>query len=159
MADVQRRRYGSEHGSLPARVGPVGRRKSAGSRTCASSCHREPVRRGRSSIRLPRSVVSERQPPPTPVTHRSFELEADSDVRLDSLVAQRLELSRTQAATLIATGHVLVAGRREKASYRAQAGERVDVEIPAPPGRELVGESIPLDIVHEDEDLLVVDKA
>jgi len=97
-------------------------------------------------------------PPDVPGARHTFTLEADSDVRLDLLVAQRVGLSRTQAATLIATGHVTVAGRRERASYRPRGGESVDVVVPPPPGRELVGESIPLDIVYEDESLLVVDK-
>ena len=79
--------------------------------------------------------------------------------RLDALVATRLSLSRTQAATLIANGHVLVDARREKASYRARAGETVAVEIPPPPGREILPEQIPLNIVFEDEHVLVVDKA
>lgn len=96
---------------------------------------------------------------PEPATLHSFELDTDSERRLDSLLADRLALSRTQAATLIATGHVSISGRRERASYKARRGERVDVRIPAPPGREITGESIPLAIVYEDEDLLVVDKA
>ncbi len=52
-----------------------------------------------------------------------------------------------------------VAGRREKASYRLEAGESVDVDIPPAPGRDVQPESIPLKIVHEDDDLLIVDKA
>lgn len=93
-----------------------------------------------------------------PGTDLAFELEADSDVRLDSLVAARAALSRTQSATLIATGHVTVAGRREKASYKPVAGERIAVHIPPPAPREIHGESIPLDIAYEDDDLVVVDK-
>ncbi|HEU4565287.1 MAG TPA: RluA family pseudouridine synthase [Gemmatimonadaceae bacterium] len=85
-------------------------------------------------------------------------LEADSDVRLDLLVARAADVSRTQAATLIATGNVTVDGRRERASYRARAGEQVAITIPPPPKREVVAEEIPLDIVYEDEHLLVVDK-
>lgn len=89
----------------------------------------------------------------------AFHLEAgDVATRLDALVAARLGLSRTQAATLIAQGHVLVDGRREKASHRGNEGSRVTVEIPPPPGRAIVPEDIPLSIVHEDEHLLVVDK-
>jgi 23S rRNA pseudouridine1911/1915/1917 synthase len=87
-----------------------------------------------------------------------FLLEADSDVRLDSLVAARVDLSRTAAATLVATGHVMVSGRREKASYKPKAGERVAVDIPPPPGRTVRPEAIALDIVHEDEDIIVVNK-
>ena len=73
-------------------------------------------------------------------------------------VAQRAELSRTQAATLIAQGHVEVSGRREKASYKPVPGEVVRVSIPVSEKRELLGEDIPLSIVYEDESLLVVDK-
>lgn len=87
-----------------------------------------------------------------------FLVEADSNVRLDLLVAERAGISRTQSATLIANGNVLVSGRREKASYKPVAGETVAFEIPPSPKRELLGENIPLKIVFEDDALLVVDK-
>ena len=91
-------------------------------------------------------------------THHRFTVEEPATARLDALVAARLDLSRTQSATLIATGLVLVGGRREKASYRPRPGEEVTVEVPAPVVREVLGEAIPLDVVYEDEALLVVDK-
>ena len=78
--------------------------------------------------------------------------------RLDVLVAQQLDISRNQAATLIANGHVLVAGRREKASYRAEPGEEVVVTPPPPPSREVAAEQIPLAIRFEDDDVVVIDK-
>lgn len=78
--------------------------------------------------------------------------------RLDLLVAGQLDTSRNQAATLIANGHVLVAGRREKASYVAEPGEEIVVKIPAPVGRDVVGEEIPLDVRYEDDDVVVIDK-
>ena len=84
---------------------------------------------------------------------------AEDVPRLDVLVATRLDLSRNQAATLIANGHVLIDGRREKASYRARAGEVVIVTLPPPPTRTVLGESIPLEIVYEDDELVVVNKA
>lgn len=74
-------------------------------------------------------------------------------------MAGELDVSRNQAATLIADGRVLVDGRREKASYRAQPGEKVTVEIPEPTGRAVEAEDIPLDVVFEDDDVLVVNKA
>lgn len=83
---------------------------------------------------------------------------ADAGRRLDSLVAARLDLSRTRAATLIATGNVLVNGRRERAAYRPVAGDAVAVELPAPEPRDVAPEAIPLDVIYEDGDLLVVDK-
>jgi 23S rRNA pseudouridine1911/1915/1917 synthase len=82
----------------------------------------------------------------------------DGDQRLDVLVAAQLEISRNQAATLIAGGHVLAEGRREKASYRPRAGERIEAVVPPPAAREIAAEQIDLTVVVEDEDLLVVDK-
>ena len=78
--------------------------------------------------------------------------------RLDLVVAERLDLSRTAAATLVATGRVTVAGRREKASYRPRAEEEIVVEIPPAEGREILPEQIPLRIAYEDDDIVVVDK-
>ena len=92
-----------------------------------------------------------------PARHH-FVVEGEPAERLDLLVAERAGLSRTQSATLIATGHVTVDGRAERASYRPRIGEAIDVVVPPPPGRDVVPESIPLDIVHEDPDLLVVNK-
>ncbi len=89
-----------------------------------------------------------------------FQLTAPDDApRLDVFVASQLELSRNHAATLIAQGHVLVDGRRERASYKARAGETIAIDVPPPPGREVHGEDIPLSIVYEDDEVLVVDKA
>ena len=92
-------------------------------------------------------------------TRHEFTVEADDNVRLDLLVAARLGLSRTYAATLIANRAVSVEGRAERASYRAQRGETVVVNVPAPVTRDIVGERIPLEIVFEDDDLVVVNKA
>jgi 23S rRNA pseudouridine1911/1915/1917 synthase len=97
--------------------------------------------------------------PGAPEAPRTHELVAPHEApRLDVFVATTLDLSRNQAATLIANGRVTVDGRREKASYRARAGERITVTIPPPPGRTVAAESIPLEIVYEDDDVLVVDK-
>jgi 23S rRNA pseudouridine1911/1915/1917 synthase len=81
-----------------------------------------------------------------------------ADERLDLAVARWTGRSRTQAATLIATGRVRVDDRAEKASWRLQPGERIAVEIPEPPGREVTPEAIPLTVVFEDEEVVVVDK-
>jgi 23S rRNA pseudouridine1911/1915/1917 synthase len=95
--------------------------------------------------------------PGPPATRVGFQT-PDDDQRLDVLVAAQLDISRNQAATLIARGHVLVEGRREKASYRPRAGERIEAIVPAPATREVAGEQIDLTVVAEDEHLLVVDK-
>ncbi len=74
------------------------------------------------------------------------------------LVASRADISRTQAATLIANGNVIVNGKREKASYKPVSGDRIVFDVPAPVERPIVAESIPISIVFEDEHLLIVDK-
>ena len=79
--------------------------------------------------------------------------------RLDLIVAAATDLSRTQAATLIATGMVQVDGKLEKAGYRPTVSQQISVTIPAPRGVDIVGEAIPISVVYEDEHLLVIDKA
>ncbi|MHB0963565.1 MAG: S4 domain-containing protein, partial [Gemmatimonadaceae bacterium] len=91
--------------------------------------------------------------------HHEFTVQEDGAPRLDLLISQLLGLSRSQAATLVATGHVLVNGVREKASFRAVRGARVSVDVPPPPGREVLPEQLPVSVVFEDEHLIVVDKA
>ena len=90
-------------------------------------------------------------------THR-FTADPAGDERLDTIVARTLELSRTQAATFIAAGRVLVNGQPEKASFRPERGSAITVDIPPPVAHPVIAEDIPLSIVHEDDDLLVVDK-
>jgi 23S rRNA pseudouridine1911/1915/1917 synthase len=97
--------------------------------------------------------------PPESEAGRVERLTAPADApRLDLFVARELDVSRNQAATLIANGNVLVAGRREKASYRAEPGEEVQVTVPPPVGRDVLGEDIPLVVRYEDEDVAVIDK-
>jgi 23S rRNA pseudouridine1911/1915/1917 synthase len=78
--------------------------------------------------------------------------------RLDVLVARELDLSRTQAATLIAGGSVEVDGRRERASYKPAVGEHITVNVTTPEPRSVAPEQIELAVSYEDEHLLVVDK-
>ena len=76
---------------------------------------------------------------------RSFE-SPDEAPRLDVLVAQHSAFQKSQAATLIANGHVRRRAPRAARAYRAAPGERIEVDVPAPAGRPVVGESIPLTV-------------
>lgn len=79
--------------------------------------------------------------------------------RLDLYVSQKAEqLSRAAAAELIKNGEVEVEGKKVKASYRLKKGELVSVHIPPLREIELVPQDIPLAVVYEDQDLLVIDK-
>ncbi len=80
--------------------------------------------------------------------------------RLDRILAARApDVSRARFQSLIADGHVTVNGSAAtKAKSRPRAGDVVRVVLPEPEPAEPEPEDIPLDIIHEDEDLIVVDK-
>lgn len=83
----------------------------------------------------------------------------ESGVRLDSFVSgKQPQLSRTFAQRLIAEGFITVNGKTAKASQKLEAGDEISIEIPPPEPSRLSAEDIPLNIVYEDDDLLVVDK-
>jgi 23S rRNA pseudouridine1911/1915/1917 synthase len=85
--------------------------------------------------------------------------EEDAGARLDAFLAARVEgVSRTTLKRAIEEGDALVEGRASKPSYKLRAGERVEVELPEPPATEVEPEDIPLDIVYEDEEVVVVNK-
>lgn len=79
--------------------------------------------------------------------------------RLDRFVADRLpDLSRGTVQNLIASGHVLVDGIQRKPKFRMTPGEVVTVDIPPPAPDDIEPDSIPLDIVYEDGDVIVINK-
>lgn len=80
--------------------------------------------------------------------------------RLDQfLTGRHAELSRSRLQALIDQGHVLVDGAPVKASRKLREGEAVAVTIPAPVPAEPEAQDLPLRILHEDEDIVVLDKA
>ncbi len=80
-------------------------------------------------------------------------------MRLDKYITQFIQnATRNKVQEGIRNGWVRVNGILEKASYRVQPGDHIVIIIPKPPPPEAEGEDIPLDIVHEDEELLVIDK-
>jgi 23S rRNA pseudouridine1911/1915/1917 synthase len=79
--------------------------------------------------------------------------------RLDQFLSAQLEgVSRSRLQDLIAEGLVRVNGKNTKAGLKLRGGEAVDVTIPPPEEMSLAPERIPLDVVYEDSDLLVVNK-
>jgi 23S rRNA pseudouridine1911/1915/1917 synthase len=79
--------------------------------------------------------------------------------RLDAYLATAVPgLSRTRAQRAIEQGDALVNGVLAKPSLKLRVGDRIDLELPAPPPTDLEGEAIPLSLVFEDEDVVVVDK-
>lgn len=91
---------------------------------------------------------------------RTIVLQAErGGVRVDKYVAEAVpDLSRAAAQRLIDEGRIRVNGAVVKASYRLEPGDAIAVEIPPPVEASLAPEPIPLDIVYEDSDILVVNK-
>jgi 23S rRNA pseudouridine1911/1915/1917 synthase len=80
-------------------------------------------------------------------------------MRLDRWLAAQLgDLSRARVQTLIAGGHVRVDGQAVKAAHHVRGGEAVEVEMAPLPPETLTPEPIALAVVHEDDDVIVVDK-
>ncbi len=79
--------------------------------------------------------------------------------RLDKYIVEKCpELSRTYAQKLITDGYITVNDREGKAGLKLNAGDRVNIIIPPTPLNPLSPEAIPVNIIYEDDDLLIIDK-
>ena len=82
-----------------------------------------------------------------------------SDIRLDKYLAEEIELiSRSRIKDSIISKDVLVNGEAVKPSFKLAGGETIQVEISDPQPMELESQPIPLDIIHEDNDIVVLNK-
>ncbi len=81
------------------------------------------------------------------------------NVRLDAYIAQKCEnLSRTMIQKLIEDGEILVNGQEKKISYKTKQGDVIEIHIPEAKEINLKAQDIPLDVVYEDDDIIVVNK-
>ena len=84
----------------------------------------------------------------------------ESAERIDALLARCVpELTRSAAARLIEDGAVTVGGRTVRKNYRCAPGDEISLIMPEAADCELRPQDIPIDVVYEDDDLLVVNKA
>lgn len=83
----------------------------------------------------------------------------ESGERIDALLARALpSLSRSQVQKLLEQGMVTLNGRELKKNFRCSAGEGYEVLLPEPAELPLIPQNIPLDVVYEDGDLIVINK-
>ena len=79
--------------------------------------------------------------------------------RLDKLLTSHLvDMSRTQLQDWITNGHILVNDKIEKASYKVKSKDIIVIDVPENEDLDIEPEDIPLDIVYEDSDVIVVNK-
>lgn len=89
---------------------------------------------------------------------REIAVDEGDGSRLDAWLAGRLPLSRSRVVQLIEAGMVMLNGEVPRKSAVPAAGDRILVRIPPPDPSPLTPEAIPLDILYQDSDLLVIDK-
>ena len=83
----------------------------------------------------------------------------EAGARVDVYIAAHVpELSRSRIAQLLAAGHIRLNGKVPRKSTLIAAGDRIEIDIPAPEPSAVEAEDIPLRIVYEDADIAVVDK-
>ncbi|WP_300616641.1 RluA family pseudouridine synthase [uncultured Lactobacillus sp.] len=92
--------------------------------------------------------------------NREYELTVEaSGQRLDKYLAEKIaDLSRSRIKELVQAGEVLVNSKKSKVSYKVQKGDLIQVTVLPLEPLALEAENIPLDIVYEDEDVIVVNK-
>lgn len=84
--------------------------------------------------------------------------EPEQGSRLDQFLAARTEFSRARLSRWLKHGHILVNDRSRPASYRVRSGDRVSLTVPPAEPSSLAPEALPLDILYEDQDLILVNK-
>lgn len=83
----------------------------------------------------------------------------EDKLRLDSYIAKKDEsLSRSMIQKLLEENKITVNGNVVKASYKVQVGDRIQIEIEPPKEVKLEAQDIPIDIIYEDDDIIVVNK-
>ena len=82
----------------------------------------------------------------------------DPNNRIDKYIAENTEYTRTAVQRLIESKNILVNGKETKVSYKVQEGDIIEIIPEEVKETDLIGEDIPLDVIYEDKDILVVNK-
>ena len=82
-----------------------------------------------------------------------------NNLRIDKYISENADdISRSYAATLCEEGKILVNGKVVSKKYQPKDGDIIEIDLPEPESLDLIPENIPLDILYEDEDVIVVNK-
>ena len=79
--------------------------------------------------------------------------------RVDIYVSENFEnITRSQAQMLIEAGNVLINGSKVKVSYKLKLEDEIDISMPGPKKSHIIAQEIPLEIIYEDKDIIIVNK-
>jgi 23S rRNA pseudouridine1911/1915/1917 synthase len=95
------------------------------------------------------------------MNHLSFTFSPNNEpIRIDLFLCREMEgASRSTIQRLIENGHVLVDGKEVRPASKMKGGELIEIEIPEPQAAVPLAEAIPLEVLYEDSDLIVINKA
>ena len=83
---------------------------------------------------------------------------ADAGARIDKYLSERADLTRSAAVRLLEEGDVSVCGASVSKNYKVRLGDEISINYPEPEPDTALPENIPLDVVYEDADIIVVNK-
>lgn len=82
----------------------------------------------------------------------------DTGKRVDVYLTEKTEFSRANIQRLIDNGKIIVNGKKPKVSYKVQEGDKINIEDEQPKEISLKAQDIPIDVLYEDGDIIVINK-
>ena len=82
----------------------------------------------------------------------------EANIRIDKIIGNIEDISRTTIQRMIDEGNILVNDKKVRPSYKVIEGDLITIQEEEPIEIDLVPQDIPLDIIYEDEDILIVNK-
>ena len=89
---------------------------------------------------------------------KTIVVDNNENIRLDSYIVTKEDLSRAMVQKLLEGNNILVNGSIKKSSYKVKMGDKIDITINEPKEPKIEAQDIPVEIVYEDADIIVVNK-
>ena len=89
---------------------------------------------------------------------KTIVVDNNENIRLDSYIVTKEDLSRAMVQKLLEENNILVNGSIKKSSYKVKMGDKIDITINKPKESKIEAQDIPVEIVYEDADIIVVNK-
>jgi len=89
---------------------------------------------------------------------KTYVVEENTNIRIDKYISEIEEITRVAVQRMLETGKILVNSKQVKPSYKIAMGDKITIEKEIAEEVEMQAEEIPLDIIYEDSDILVINK-